>query len=303
MALKDVKVKIAGVGKTKQITKAMYMVSSAKLRGSQQRIERFRPYADKFREVLEELAGNAGGNVHPLLADRPEPKTACIVLITSDRGLCGGFNANLIKVALKLAREKQAQGRAVRFLCVGRKGRDAVGKAGFEVIPGGSGGLADFDFSLAARIGESVVKDFLEETTDEVLLVYAEFISMGRQVPITASLLPMKSFSTEKPGGADQKSAQAHKAESTKGSVDYIYEPEVEELLAEILPRYIKVQVYRGLLDTAASEHAARMSAMDNATRNCDEITRTLTLLYNKARQSAITTELIDIVAGADALQ
>ena len=295
MALKDVKMKIVGVGKTKQITKAMNMVSSAKLRGAQSRIERFRPYADKFQEMLSDLAAKASGNAHPLLALRPEPKTCGIILVTSDRGLCGGFNVNLIQAALKLAKEKQAQGLAVRFICVGKKGRDAVRKLGLDVDQSMLEGLNSFDFQLAYQIGETVIGDFNLEKLDEVYLVYAQFVSMARQVPITLGLLPM-------PMKTPEATVAEENAVEEGAGLDYTYEPGVEELLAEILPRYLKVQIYRGLLDTSASEHAARMAAMDNATRNCDEITRTLTLLYNKTRQASITTELIDIVAGADAL-
>jgi F-type H+-transporting ATPase subunit gamma len=288
--------KIVGVGKTKQITKAMNMVSSAKLRGAQSRIERFRPYADKFQEMLSDLASKASGNAHPLLALRPEPKKCGIILVTSDRGLCGGFNVNLIQAALKLAREKKAQGLEARLICVGKKGRDAVRKLGLEYDQHVLDGLNSFDFQLACQIGESVIGDFKAEKLDEVYLVYARFVSMARQVPITLGLLPMKT-----PEATEAAEATGAAGEEG-GSLDYTYEPGVEELLAEILPRYLTVQIYRGLLDTSASEHAARMTAMDNATRNCDEITRTLTLLYNKTRQASITTELIDIVAGADAL-
>ncbi|MDL2306800.1 F0F1 ATP synthase subunit gamma [Desulfovibrio sp. OttesenSCG-928-C06] len=295
-SLKDVKMKISGVGKTKQITKAMNMVSSAKLRGAQSRIERFRPYADKFHEMLQDLASKTDSNVHPLLAARPEGKSVGIILVTSDRGLCGGFNVNLISAALKLANQKKAEGKSVKFLCIGRKGRDAIRKLGFDCDQDTTDGLGDFDFTSAARAGEKVIAAFLAEELDEAYLVYAEFVNMARQVPVTLGLLPM---STPKAGERGEAAADS----GTTGTVDYIYEPDVGSLLAELLPRYLKVQVYRGLLDTSASEHAARMAAMDNATRNCDDIIKSLTLLYNKTRQATITTELIDIVSGADALK
>jgi F-type H+-transporting ATPase subunit gamma len=295
-SLKDVKTKISGVGKTKQITKAMNMVASAKLRGAQQRIERFSPYADKFQELLTDLSAKASSGAHPLLAERAELKTCCIILITSDRGLCGGFNSNLIQTGLRLARQKQAEGRAVRFLCVGRKGRDSVRMSGFDFDTGFTRGLTSFDFQLAYQIGEGVIKGFLEEKLDEVYLIYSKFVSLVRQEPTTLALLPMK---TPEPAGGTAETDSKQNA----ARLDYVYEPDVETLLAELLPKYLNVQIYRGLLDTSASEHAARMAAMDNATRNCDDITKNLTLLYNKTRQAAITRELIDIVSGADALK
>jgi F-type H+-transporting ATPase subunit gamma len=293
-SLKDVRMKISGVGKTKQITKAMNMVSSAKLRGAQQRIERFRPYADKFQELLTDLSSKANASAHPLLEVRSELKTCCIILVTSDRGLCGGFNANLIQTAIKLAKQKQSEGRKIHFLCIGRKGRDSVRKAGFDF--NADTGLSVFDFQLAYRIGETVINDFLEGKLDEAYLVYGKFISMVRQEPVTLGLLPMKAVELSN-------RSEEIKNKQDQTGLDYVYEPDVENILAEILPRYLKVQIYRGLLDTSASEHAARMTAMDNATRNCNEIIKNLTLLYNKTRQSAITTELIDIVSGADALK
>ena len=288
-SLKDVKVKIGGVKKTKQITKAMNMVASAKLRGAQQRIERFRPYAEKFYTMLGDLAGKTDEGAHPLLAAREEVKTTGIVLVTSDRGLCGSFNVNLINAALKLAKVKTGEGKAVRFYCVGKKGRDSIRKQGYDIPQALVGAMNQFDFQLAAELGGAVMDAFLAGELDEVIVIYGEFISLGRQAPATMQLLPIAATETT--------------AESTGGGQEYTYEPAVEGLLAELLPRFIKVQVYRGLLDTSAGEHAARMAAMDNATRNCDDMTTALTLLYNKTRQAAITRDLMDIVGGAEALK
>ena len=290
-SLKDVKIKIAGVGKTKQITKAMYMVASAKLRGAQQRIERFRPYADKFYELLEGLSANAGGSAHPLLEDRAEKKVCAILLVTSDRGLCGGFNASLLHKARDLKKAKEAEGRQVVFYCMGRKGRDAVRKAGGEVVQAIADKMGSFDFTLAGRLGGDIINDYLAGKVDEVVAVYSRFISMGRQVPEALPLLPVQS---------DQAKS---KDEAKTARLEYIYEPEMEKLLAELMPRFVKAQVYRSFLETSCSEHAARMAAMDNATRNCDDLTASLTLLYNKTRQASITNDLIDIVGGAEALQ
>ena len=286
-SLKDVKMKIVGVRKTKQITKAMNMVASAKLRGAQSRIERFRPYAEKFQAVLGDLAAKSDGSAHALLERRAECHVSVIILATSDRGLCGGFNAMLIAKALDAARTKTAEGKTVKFICVGKKGRDAIRKTGFEVLSSYADVMGSFDFSLASGIGKDVVSGYTHKAMDEVTLIYGKFVSVARQVPLVQTLLPVE---------ADGTSAQGV-------SEEYTYEPEVTKLLAEILPRFVNVQIYRGLLDTSASENAARMSAMDNATRNCDEMVGALTLLFNKTRQTSITNELIDIVGGAEALK
>ncbi|MGE4552439.1 MAG: F0F1 ATP synthase subunit gamma [Desulfovibrionaceae bacterium] len=287
-SLRDVQNKISSVKKTKQITKAMNMVASAKLRRAQERIERFRPYASKFYEMLNELAGGADPSVHPLLEVREEIKTTGIVLATSDRGLCGSFNSNLIKTALRLAAQKKGEGKTVKFYCAGKKGNDAVRKTGFEIVKGYRDAMSHYDFTLGAELGNMVISAYLAGELDEVIVIYGEFVSMGRQEPRTLEVLPLKPSEGE--GAAS-------------GGKDFIYEPSVEGLLAELLPRFVKVQVYRGLLDTSASEHAARMAAMDNATKACDDMTHTLTLLFNKTRQAAITTELMDIVGGAEALK
>ncbi len=287
-SLKDVKRKITGVKKTKQITKAMNMVASAKLRGAQQRIERFRPYADKFYEMLGDLAGKAEETAHPLLEVREEIKTVGIVLITSDRGLCGSFNANLIKAGLKLAIEKQAAGKVVKFYSIGKKGRDAARRANYELVSVYADQMNSFDFTLANTVGMEIINAYIQGVLDEVVIVYGQFVSLGRQEPVVRTVLPIASQEVQ---------------EQESGASEYIYEPDVEGLLAELLPRFIKVQVYRGLLDTSASEHAARMTAMDNATRACDDMVESLTLVYNKTRQAVITKELMDIVGGAEALK
>lgn len=286
-SLKDVKLQIAGVGKTKQITKAMGMVASSKLRGAQGRIERFRPYAEKFGSMLGDLAARTEGAAHPLLRVHDRPKNVVILLVTSERGLCGAFNVNLISTALRLAKAKEAEGMSVRFVCVGRKGRDAVRKTPYEVLEAFTDVMGSFSYPLAMQLGALLSRLYTGHDADEVYLVYSEFVSMTRQVATSLPLLPVSAAPAQ--GGA---------AEG-----EYVYEPEAGALLAELLPRYVNVQVYRGLLDTSASENAARMAAMDNATRNCDELIASLTLLYNKTRQASITNDLMDIVGGANALQ
>jgi len=289
-SLRDVQNQIVGVKKTKQITKAMNMVASAKLRNAQDRIERFRPYANKFYEMLGDLAAGADESVHPLLEVRDEVKTVGILVVTSDRGLCGAFNANIISTAKKLAAAKAAEGKAVKGYCIGKKGRDAFRKLEIDIVRAEPDAMGKFDFTLAASVGNELIAGYIAGELDEVHIVYGEFQSMAKQVPVDLCVLPMATQASE----GDPAAA---------GSGDYLYEPSVEGLLAELLPRFIKVQVYRGLLDTSASEHAARMAAMDNATRACDDLTQSLTLLYNKTRQAAITSDLMDIVGGAEALK
>ena len=286
-SLKDVKLQITGVGKTKQITRAMGMVASAKLRGAQNKIERFRPYADTFRGILGEVVARTQDVAHPLLEVREQPKKAVIMLLTSDRGLCGGFNASLITMALNLAKSREKEGLEVSFICVGRKGREAIRKTDYPIAEYYTDVMGSFGFSLATHLGRNIAGLYTRGDADEVHLVFSEFASVSRQVPTVMQLLPFSS---------DRKEGDAPQAEC-------LFEPQVETLLAELLPRYVNVQIYRGLLDNSASENASRMASMDNATRNCDELINSLTLLYNKTRQAAITNELIDIVGGANAQQ
>jgi len=286
-SLRDIQNKIVGVKKTKQITKAMNMVASAKLRGAQTRIERFRPYADKFHDILTDLGSRADASVHPLLETREEINSVGIVLVTSDKGLCGSFNQSLCLKAKELAEGKAAEGKTVKFICIGKKGRDFFRKTSFEVMAAYPEHMSNFDFQLASEIGNKVIDGYLSGELDEVHVVYGSFVNVARQEASASQVLPAEP--------ADQ-------AEEP-GSSEYIFEPSVEGLLAELLPRYVKVQLYRGLLDTSASEHAARMVSMDNATRNCDDMVGSLTLVYNKARQASITTQLMDIVGGAEALK
>ncbi|MFP5239155.1 MAG: ATP synthase F1 subunit gamma, partial [Acidobacteriota bacterium] len=248
------------------------------------------PYADKFYEMLGSLASGADSSVHPLLEVREEIKTTLIVLVTSDRGLCGSFNGSLISMALKLAKEKAAQGKTVKFVCMGKKARDAVRKSPYEIVAAFADQMGSFDYSVALKLGMEIISGYIKGDFDEVELVFGKFISIPRQEPTTLTLLPM---------AADGETP----AETAGPKQEYLYEPSVEGLLAELLPRFVNVQIYRGMLDTSASEHAARMRAMDNATRNCDDMVGTLTLVYNKARQASITKELMDIVGGTEALK
>ncbi|MFC1859337.1 ATP synthase F1 subunit gamma [Thermodesulfobacteriota bacterium] len=294
--LKEVLLKIGAVKKTRQITKAMNMVAASKLRGAQTNMENFRPYAGKFAEVLGGLAGRAGEEANPLLIPREEVKKINLVLCTSDRGLCGGFNTNLVLKADTFQKEKAAQNIDISFINFGKKGRDWCRRnnltRGDEYL--GVVG-ARFGFNIAQTAGQKLIEGFLNGTYDEVHIIYAEFVSMSRQIPVLKQLLPIPPLEANLEEAAAEED-QAYLAE-------HICEPSAEELLGALLPRNVFVQIYRALLETSTSEHAARMMAMDNATKACNDMLESLTLAYNKARQAAITSELMDIVGGAEALR
>jgi F-type H+-transporting ATPase subunit gamma len=293
--LKDVELKIKGVKKTKQITKAMNMVATSRLRGAQQNMDAFRPYAGKFAEVLGSLAEKAGEEANPLLVPKEAVKKIHVVLCTSDRGLCGGFNLNLIDKANSLLTEKAGEDVTFGFTNFGKKGRDWARRADGEIQEEYLGVVGTtFDFSIASTSGRRLVEGFLGGEYDEVYVIYSKFISMAKQVPTVQQLLPIPAI--EKEEDEDAADDQPYLAE-------HICEPSVDELLGELLPRNVFVQIFSALLETSTSEHAARMSAMDNATKACNDMIDSLTLAYNKARQSAITADLMDIVGGAEALK
>ena len=293
--LKDIQLKIAAVKKTQQITKAMNMVAASRLRGAQTSMEAFRPYAGKFSEVLGSLAQRAGEESNPLLVPREEVKKVHVVLCTSDRGLCGGFNTNLIEKADGFVKEKAGDSIEISFTNFGKKGRDWCRKENLQIDTEYLGVVgANFGFNIAAEAGKNLVDEFLEGTYDEVYLVYAEFGSMARQLPVLQQLLPIPPIAAE----------EAEEAEEDGSYMpEHICEPSTESLLGDMLPRNVYVQIYSALLETSTSEHAARMMAMDNATKACRDMIENLTLIYNKARQAAITAELMDIVGGAEALK
>lgn len=295
--LKDVQLKIAGVKKTKQITKAMNMVAASRLRGAQNNMDAFRPYAVKFAEVLGSLAEKAGEEANPLLVPRENVKKIHIVLCTSDRGLCGGFNINLISKAESFLKENREADVEVSFTNFGKKGRDWAKIKKQSIVDeylGVVGGR--FDFSVALNAGRKLIDEFLTGTYDEVYVIYSEFVSMARQTPVLQQILPIPPIEKEEDGIAEQDENKPFLAE-------HICEPSPDELLGEMLPRNIYVQLFSALLETSTSEHAARMAAMNNATKACNDMINSLTLAYNKARQAAITAELMDIVGGAEALK
>jgi len=285
--LQDIRRKIGAVKKTQQITKAMNMVSAAKLRGAQQRMEGFRPYAQAFAMMLGNMAGRVEPEIHPFFTPASEVTRVGLVLMTADRGLCGSFNVNLINTAVKFIRAKEAQGLEVSLICVGRKGRDFFRRRKREMLAQYVDVWNKFDFSNAVTVAREVMSIFLTGAVQEVYLIHSSFINMAIQRPRLVQLLPIQ------PGEA---------AEAAP-SLEYIFEPPMEQFLEYLLPKYINVQVYHGFLENSASEYAARMTAMDNAQSNCKEMITQLTLVMNKARQAAITRELMDIVGGAEALK
>jgi F-type H+-transporting ATPase subunit gamma len=285
--LRDIRSKIGAVKKTQQITKAMNMVAASKLRGAQMRMENFRPYASKFLEVINNLSSRIDPESFPLMAQRPVKKVELISL-TADRGLCGSFNVNLINQAEKFWKAKDREQMEVSLVTVGKKGSDYFRRRKAKVRKAYLDLFNSFDMAVAGGIGREAMENFLMGQADEVYLLYGEFISLAIQRPRLQKLLPITPPAAE---GA------------LTGGPDYLFEPSPEAIFQELLPRYVNVQIYRGMLENAASEQAARMAAMDNASRNCKDLINSLTLVYNKARQSAITKELMDIVGGAEALK
>jgi len=287
-SLKEVKTKIAGVKKTAQITKAMNMVAAAKLRGAQEKMEAFRPYTAKFNDAMSNLSGGANINAFPLMENR-DVKTIELVVVTSDRGLCGSFNANIIKLATKKMQEYEAEGKKVSFVCVGKKGYQTLRRTG-KVRKSYNEIMGSFQMFNAREVATDVAEQFLAGTSDKVEILFGEFLSVARQVPTVSSFLPVQPVEAE--DGAE-----------TKISGDYIYEPSSEEIMDVLQPLYLNVLIYHAMLEVGAGEHAARMTAMDNATNACKDIVSNLTIVYNKARQAAVTSELMDIVGGAEALK
>jgi len=285
-SLKDVKTKISGVKKTAQITKAMNMVASARLRSAQEKMENFRPYTSKFNEAMSNLSGGSNTSSFPLMEVR-DVKNLELVVITSDRGLCGSFNSNIIKTALRKVAECDAKGIGVSLVCVGKKGFQLLKKTG-KVRKKYTDIMSSFQMFNAREIAADVSENFLSGKADRVEVVYGQFKSVAVQKPAVKPFLPV----------------QPIQGDETKNiSGEYIYEPSTEEIMDVMQPLYLNVMVYHAMLEVGASEHAARMTAMDNATNACKDIVNHLTIVYNKARQAAITAELMDIVGGAEALK
>jgi F-type H+-transporting ATPase subunit gamma len=293
--LKAIKRRISGAKNTRKITRAMKMISAARLRKAQQRITELRPYAQKTADLLASVAArvNPEDDIHPLLARRDE-RRVLIVVLTSDRGLAGAFNASINKRAYTMWKEFEAAGKEVSFAIVGRKGGDFFRRRGAKIEKVFQGIFENLNSSNAGSIGRYIVGRYVEGELDGAYLVYNEFKSAIAQLVTVQQVLPVK---VEVPDA--NATANARDAAAT----DYIYEPSQRALLDRLLPMYMEITSFRALLDSVASEHGARMTAMDNAMRNASDVIDRLTLQYNRARQAAITKELMEIIGGAEALK
>ena len=285
--LKVIKKRITSVKNTRQITKAMKMVSAAKLRRAQDAVVAARPYARKLQQVLGSLALREEAQAHPLLMERGKGR-ALVVLMTSDRGLCGGYNGNVSKAAERFIRANEQGFENYDLMIIGKKGRDYLRhRPGMNIVKVYENVTGKISYATAQLIGEEIVSLYTAETYDAVFLIFNAFQSAMTQVVTLDQLLPVVPMSVE---------------EDTQVS-EYLYEPGRSEVLAAILPKNVEVQIFRGLLESSASEHGARMSAMDSASKNASEMIGKLTLIYNRARQAAITKELMEIISGAESIK
>lgn len=286
--LRDILRKIGAVKKTRQITRAMNMVAAAKLRSTQGKMEDFEPYAQKFSEVLSNLASRIDPEIHTLLMKREHISRVELVHFTADRGLCGSFNMNLITAAEKWMEEQKVSGRECSLTLIGRKGRDYLRKRGYPIRASHVNVYGAVDIAFVNQMARDLIDRYMQGDIDEAYMMYARFISMVKQEPTLVKLIPIE---------------PPRVGEALPGIAEYLCEPGAEELLIELLPKHIAVQILNAFFQNETSEHAARMAAMDNATKSCSEMIDNLTLVYNKARQAAITAELMDIVGGAEALR
>lgn len=288
-SLKEVRNRIVSVNSTQQITSAMKMVSAAKLRRAQNAVTELRPYASKLREILENLSASLDSN-EGVYSKQREVKKVLIVVITSNRGLCGGFNNNVIKRA-QLAVRQEFAGAKISTLCIGKKGADAFRKTDYAAaFPelGNTNELFDgLTYNRVAPVAERIMKAFADGEYDRVLLVYNQFKNAAVQIIQAEQYLPV---------------VPTKKEEGKAASTDYMFEPTREQIVLDLIPRSLKTQLYKALLDSHAAEHGARMTAMHKATDNAKEMLRSLRISYNKARQASITNEILEIVGGAEAL-
>jgi F-type H+-transporting ATPase subunit gamma len=284
-SLIDLRRRIRAVKSTQQITKAMKMIAASRLRKSQERVVNARPFANQALRVLRDLAARTDAGAHPLLAEREE-KAVLAFILTSDKGLCGSFNTNIIKAAVQAIVDRPNQ--HVDLGLVGRKGRDFFRRRGFPVVYEAVNVFQHLKFEDAEAIAQVAIDCYTEEKTDAVYLIYNEFKSVIQQRIVAEKLLPIQR-------------ADLHEADAA-ARVDYLYEPNPAELFDRMLPGHVRVQVWRALLESAAAENAARMTAMDAATKNATDMIDSLTLYMNKVRQAGITREIIEVVSGAEAL-
>ncbi len=289
-ALKEVRNRIKSVQSTQQITKAMKMVSAAKLRRAQDAITQMRPYAQKLQEMLSNIVSNGDGDVNMALAAERPVENVMIIVVTSDRGLCGGYNSNLIKLAKQVIAEKysdQAAKGKVQILPIGKKGYESFTKSGFKVVNQYWDIFTGLSFDKVQTAAKHAMDAFANKEVDAVELIYSEFKNAATQRFVAEQFLPV---------------SKVAKTEGQKNA-DFIFEPDKNVLIAELMPKILNTQLFKATLDANASEHGARMTAMDKASDNANELLKSLKISYNRARQAAITTELTEIVSGAAALQ
>jgi F-type H+-transporting ATPase subunit gamma len=291
----DLKRRVRSITNTRKVTKAMELVASARLRRSQQRTEAMRPYADRMLELMAGVSQAAGTVRLPLLERRENIERVAIVPITADRGLAGGFNAQVIRRSLALMREVQADGQEAVWFSTGRKAASTLRFRRLNVSQSWVGFSERPAYSDAQAIAHAVSEAFVNKEIDRVVIVYNAFVSALVQKVTVRDLLPVPQDLLEKAGEAEE--------DATGGTPDFIYEPEPEEILARLLPVYVETELYRALLESAASEQGARMTAMRNASKAAGELIDSLTLAMNRARQAEITQEILEVVAGADALR
>jgi F-type H+-transporting ATPase subunit gamma len=283
-ALIDIRRRIRSVKNTQQITKAMKMVSAAKLRRAQEAMFAARPYARKMMEVLNSLAARARPDAHPLLQVHGDEK-GLLVVVTADKGLCGGFNANITRAAARFLEERDRPGRTMELDLVGRKGRDFFRRRRYRIRAEHIGVFQSLQFPVAQRIARALIDGYVKGETDRIYIIYNEFKTVIQQRVVVEQLLPIgkMEFDPREP------------------ALDYLYEPSPARIFDEVLPKHVEIQVWRAMLESAAAEHGARMAAMDAATNNAGDMIDSLTLYMNKVRQAAITKEIIEVVSGAGA--
>jgi F-type H+-transporting ATPase subunit gamma len=291
-SLKSIRKRISSVKNTQQITKAMKMVSASKLRRAQERITAFSAYANKMHEVVSGLAGEIGPDQHPLLRVPEAEKRVLVIVVSSDRGLCGAFNANAYKRSIALIEDKLQAGAEVDVISIGKKANDLLRRKGVNVRTLHTGIFDKLEFTTVCAIVDEIMKEFLEEKYDGVWVVYNHFISAIAQQVRAEMLLPLVAENTKK-----------EITDQGVSLVEYIYEPGRAEILDRVLPQSVRLHLYKAVLDSIAAEHGARMSAMDSASTNAKKAIGRLTLQYNRARQAAITKELMEIVSGAESLK
>ncbi|MGB5847775.1 MAG: ATP synthase F1 subunit gamma [Ignavibacteriaceae bacterium] len=287
--LRDIKRRIVGVKNTQKITKAMKMIAAAKLRKAQTNILNARPYTDKIASIISKLPAEDDLSSNPFFTQR-EVKNVAIVVVTADRGLCGSFNQNIIKETERyISEELKTENINSQLFCAGKKGQDYFRKRDYEIIGADSGIFSSLEYNSALNIYNTIVPKFLDEAIDKVVLIYNSFVSIINQKLETKQLLPITTES-----GSEEK---------YKDDTNYIYEPDRAYIFKYVIPKHLKAQLWRALLESNAAELSARMTAMDNATTNADEMIKSLNLTYNKERQAAITKEILEIVSGANALK